>query len=166
MRTSSSMSMARFLAACGDSVECARIASTTCCPIVYTGLSEVIGSWKLMDILLPRSLWGSSTKRPKHVAAVEHHASASTSPGGLGTRPMTESEVTLLPQPDSRTRLPTAKSMPSTARNSPRSVSCPSEAVVEPLVEGVLIEHVRPGAFHLLVGHQVHADIVQRHHEM
>ena len=40
---------------------------------------------------------------------------------------MTESEVTLLPQPDSPTSptvwpRPTVKSMPSTARNRPRSV--------------------------------------------
>ena len=38
---------------------------------------------------------GRSTSRPSNSTA-----SASTSPGGLATRPITESEVTLLPQPD------------------------------------------------------------------
>src|SRR4051794_34980638 len=55
-------------------------------------------------------------------------------PGGCGTRPMIESAVTLLPQPDSPT-MPSVrprsrrKSTPSTARTSPRS---PSKAVRSP----------------------------------
>ncbi len=43
---------------------CARIASTICWPIVWTGLSEVIGSWKIIDILPPRRLRRSSAERP------------------------------------------------------------------------------------------------------
>ena len=60
IRTSSSISIARALAACGDIVVWARIASTICWPMVWTGLSEVIGSWKIIDILPPRSLRRSS----------------------------------------------------------------------------------------------------------
>ena len=82
----------------------ARIASTICWPTVWTGLSEVIGSWKIIDILLPRSLRRSSADSVSTSRLPNSTASASTLPGGLGTRPMTESDVTLLPQPDSPTR--------------------------------------------------------------
>ena len=127
IRTSSSISIARALAAFGDIVVWARIASTICWPIVWTGLSEVIGSWKIIDILLPRSLRRSSADSVSTSRLPNSTASASTLPGGLGTRPMTESDVTLLPQPDSPTRPTvrprgTLKLMPSTARNRPRSV--------------------------------------------
>ena len=39
--------------------------------MVWTGLSEVIGSWKIIDILLPRSLRRSSADKPQHVAVAE-----------------------------------------------------------------------------------------------
>jgi hypothetical protein len=71
--------------------------------VVWTGLSEVIGSWKIIDILLPRSLRRSSADSFSTSRFPNITASASTLPGGLGTRPMTESDVTLLPQPDSPT---------------------------------------------------------------
>ena len=65
--------MARFLAACGERSVCARIASTICWPIVWTGLSEVIGSWKIIDIAAaaqPAPLVG---REAQHIAAVEQH---------------------------------------------------------------------------------------------
>ena len=119
---------ARSCAACGDIAVWARIASTICWPTVWTGLSEVIGSWKIIDILPPRSLRRSSADSRSTSRPPNSTASASTLPGGLGTSPMTESDVTLLPQPDSPTRPTvrprgTLKLMPSTARNRPRSVA-------------------------------------------
>src|SRR5262245_24054203 len=159
-------------------------------------------------------------------------ASALTRPGGEGTSPMTDREVTLFPQPDSPTRptvLPrsTVKLTPSTARNSPRPVwkcvlrlrassrgasmrsllapdivvsvgrgtlrprsvapparrqrtsrrmfvrrlhriacfcsrSAASERIIEPLVERVLVEHVRACPLKLLIGGEVHADVLHR----
>ena len=71
---------------------------------MWTGLSEVIGSWKIIDILLPRSLRRSSAESVSTSRSPNSTASASTLPGGLGTSPMTDSDVTLLPQPDSPTR--------------------------------------------------------------
>ena len=128
IRTSSSISIARARAARGDIALWARIASTICWPMVWTGLSEVIGSWKIIDILPPRSLRRSSAESRSTSRSPNSTASASTLPGGLGTSPMTESDVTLLPQPDSPTRpivrpRGTLKLMPSTARNRPRSVA-------------------------------------------
>ena len=125
--TSSSISMARALAARGDIELCAMIASTICWPTVCTGFSEVIGSWKIIDILPPRSFLRSSGDKASRLLPPNMTLSASTLPGGA-TSPITESEVTLLPQPDSPTRPTvrprgTAKLTPSTARNRPRSVA-------------------------------------------
>ena len=100
----------------------------------------------------------SSRSRPSNM-----HLAAGDRAGRVGSRPMIDSAVTVLPQPDSPTmpsvspRRDARSSTPSTARNTPRSVwkwvlkihgpraACPSERVVQPLVEGVLIERVRPG---------------------
>ena len=95
---------------------------------VKTGLSEVIGSWKIIDDRGCRaaraSLVGQRLSRSRPSNSTDRRRDRA---GGLGTRPMIESAVTLLPQPDSPTSptvlpRPTAKSMPSTARNRPRSV--------------------------------------------
>jgi hypothetical protein len=43
---------------------CARSASTICAPMVCTGFSEVIGSWKIIAMRPPRSIRRSSADRP------------------------------------------------------------------------------------------------------
>ena len=128
MRTSSSTSIARALAASFDRSEWAWIASTICWPMRCTGFSEVIGSWNTIAMRPPRSSRRSLADRPSTSRPSKTNASALTRPGGEGTRPISDSEVTLLPQPDSPTSpteraRPTEKLMPSTALNSPRSVS-------------------------------------------
>jgi hypothetical protein len=128
IRTSSSTSIARWRAASFDLSECAWIASTICRPMLCTGLSEVIGSWNTIAMRPPRSNRRSLADRPSMSRPSKTSESALTRPGGEGTSPISDSEVTLLPQPDSPTRpteraRPTSKLMPSTARNSPRSVS-------------------------------------------
>ena len=91
---------ARLAPPAATSAVWARIASTICWPTVWTGLSEVIGSWKIIDILPPRSLRRSSAESAEQVAALEQHGLAPRPcRAGSRTRPMTESEVTLLPQP-------------------------------------------------------------------
>ena len=45
----------RARAAACDSVWCARSCSAICQPTVYTGVSAVIGSWKIIAISLPRT---------------------------------------------------------------------------------------------------------------
>ena len=50
-------------------LSCAWMTSVTCIPIVKTGLSEVIGSWKTMLISLPRILRISSQRQLQQVAA-------------------------------------------------------------------------------------------------
>ena len=68
-----------------------------------TGLSEVIGSWKIIEISLPRmrsisgSLSSSRSRPSKRIAP------PTMRPGGLATRRRIDSAVTLLPQPDSPT---------------------------------------------------------------
>ena len=70
-----------------------------CVPIVSVGLSDVIGSWKIIAISRPRM---SSSFRS--ASFVRSRPSKRTSPetisaGGFGIRPMIESAVTDLPQP-------------------------------------------------------------------
>ena len=90
-----------------------------------TGLSEVIGSWKIMADLLAAQVLRS----PARAARAGRRPSkriepATVCPGGSGTRRMMDSAVTLLPQPDSPTiasvvPASTANETPSTALNRP-----------------------------------------------
>ena len=83
-----------------------RSASTTCWPTVYTGVSAESGSWKIIDICLPRMSDICRSSRP-----ISSRPPSRTDPltAALdGSRPMIASEVTDLPDPDSPT-------MPSTS---------------------------------------------------
>ncbi len=102
MPTTLSSSTARACAACSESFEsCTRRASLICCPTEYTGVSADSGSWNTMASSLPRTRdsWASfisSSDRPSNsiaprISAVE------------GSRPMTASDDTDLPDPDSPT---------------------------------------------------------------
>ena len=81
-----------------------RTTSAICSPTVITGFREVMGSWKIMEILPPRisrmffsGSWSRScpSKRTEPL---------STSPGGSGTRPMMPRAVVVFPAPVSPTR--------------------------------------------------------------
>ena len=68
-----------------------------------TGLSEVIGSWKIIAISLPRIARISASRQLEQVAAVEEDLALDDPARRIGIRRMIESAVTLLPQPDSPT---------------------------------------------------------------
>src|SRR5450830_607900 len=77
------------------------MASTTCWPMVSTGLSDVIGSWKIIEIALPRSAQISSSgrvcrSRPSNTILPDTRALS-------GNRRSSDSAVVDLPQPDSPT---------------------------------------------------------------
>ena len=103
---------------------CRISASAICLPMVITGLSDVIGSWKIIEISLPRTLRISSSlifsrSRPPSFTEPE-----TMRPGGSGIRRISDSAVMLLPQPDSPTIASvspeaTWKSTPSTALTMP-----------------------------------------------
>ncbi len=71
--------------------------------MVSTGLSDVIGSWKTMAILLPRTLRISSSLSLRRSTPSKSTSPAAILPGGLGMRRMTERRLTLLPHPLSPT---------------------------------------------------------------
>ncbi len=71
--------------------------------MVSTGLSEVIGSWKIMAIWLPRMWRISSSLAWSRSSPSKMIWPPAILPGGVGIRRMIESAVTLLPQPDSPT---------------------------------------------------------------
>jgi hypothetical protein len=76
-------------------------------------LSEVIGSWKIMAISLPRMLRISASLASRRSRPAKRMAPPTMRPGGDGTSRRIESAVTLLPQPLS----------PTTARVSPAPTS-------------------------------------------
>ncbi len=64
MPTSSRSAIARFFACAGDMFMCSCSTSPSWNPTVNTGLSEVIGSWKIIDTSAPRSLRSSVASSP------------------------------------------------------------------------------------------------------
>ena len=87
--------------------------------MVSTGLRLVIGSWKIIESLSPRTLRISSSGSCKR-SRPSRRITPSTLLLAAGRSRMTESAVTLLPDPDSPTmatvwRVPTSKDKASTA---------------------------------------------------
>ena len=72
-------------------------------PILCTGFSEVIGSWKIIAMSLPRISRRREFERLQQVLAAEERAPLARSPSCLGFSPMIVRHVTLLPEPDSPT---------------------------------------------------------------
>ena len=126
MPTSFSISTARSSACCADMPWCRRSVSPICRPTVRTGLSEVMGSWKIMLISLPRMLRISTSERSSRFLPLKRMAPAIL-PGGSGIRRRMDMAVTDLPQPLSPTTArvspaSTWKETPSTARLIPSGV--------------------------------------------
>ena len=102
MRTRSSMSMAVARAAPADRPRWRIRASPIWSPTVKLGLSEVIGSWKIMASRLPRRSCICRSGRPKSTRPSKVTEPDTRVPA-FGSNRMMESAVTLLPQPDSPT---------------------------------------------------------------
>ena len=88
-----------------------RSTSPICRPMVRTGFREVIGSWKIIAMSLPR-IFPYALSSPPASSRVPSLIDPVMCAVG-GSRPMTAMEVTDLPQPDS----------PTTARTSPAARS-------------------------------------------
>ena len=82
---------------------CTRIASLIWSPIVSTGLSEVIGSWKIIAMSPPRSSRNSFLRMPIRSRPSNVAWPATIRPGGTGISPSIDMTLTLLPEPDSPT---------------------------------------------------------------
>ena len=72
-------------------------------PIVKAGLSEVIGSWKIIAISSPRRSARSRSGSASRSRPLNSARPPLSSAGGCGRRPMSASDVRLLPQPISPT---------------------------------------------------------------
>ena len=96
--------MARFLASALLMPRCSSSISVSCRPMVSTGLSEVMGSWKIMAILAPRTerISGPLASYFMRSSPSKRISPEVILPGGRMSR-MTESWVTDLPQPLSPT---------------------------------------------------------------
>ena len=71
-------------------------ASPICWPMVITGLSEVIGSWKIIEISLPRIVAHLGFVETRRVAAVELDRAADDAAGRVGTSRIRDSAVIAL----------------------------------------------------------------------
>src|SRR5262245_25848575 len=125
--TWSSISIARSHATRRPTPACACTAAAIWSPIVKTGLSDVIGSWNTMAMRAPRTRRMASSSLSSRSSPSRRTRPAVMRPGA-GTSRMIDSDVTLLPQPDSPTRPSISprsieKLMPSTARTAPALVS-------------------------------------------
>src|SRR6188472_1138534 len=104
MPTSRSTSTERLRAARPVIPTWRRSTSSSCQPTVNTGLSDVIGSWKIIEISAPRSLRSSPSGRPTRLRPPKTISLAgSTIEFSGGSRPSIASDVTDLPEPDSPT---------------------------------------------------------------
>src|SRR6476620_11404285 len=95
--------------------------------MVNAGLSDDIGSWKIMAILLPRTARMPGSSSFNRSTPSNRISPLSIRPGGFGIRRSTDSAVTLLPEPDSPTIASVSpgsrwNDTPSTAVTVPRSV--------------------------------------------
>src|SRR5262245_55426362 len=97
--------MPRILArrAAASSLVWVRSTSSICSPQVMTGLSAVIGSWKIIDMRVQRR---SRSRSSLAVSTFSPSSRISPSVGfsALASRPMTVKAITDLPEPDSPTR--------------------------------------------------------------
>src|SRR5437899_7725544 len=124
MPTSASRSMARPRAAVSERLRWVLIVSTSWSPTLYSGLSEVRGSWKIIPIRLPLTRRNSSGGRLSMRRPDRRISPPEMRPGG-SIRPITDNPVTDLPAPDSPTTpntspLAISNETPSMARSVPR----------------------------------------------
>ncbi len=102
MPTWSSSSTARVSAALRSIPKCVSSGSRSCRPTVSTGFRLVIGSWKIIAISRPRIRRISSSESPIRSRPWKTALPATARPA-RGRMPISASDVTLLPQPDSPT---------------------------------------------------------------
>ena len=112
-------------------LRCRRTDSEIWSPTVSTGLSDVIGSWKIIAISLPRILRISGSVLVNKFWPRSEIEPPSMRPGGIGIKRMIESALTDLPEPDSPTMpsvepLSTEYESPFTAPTKPSSVLKPT----------------------------------------
>ncbi len=77
--------------------------SSICLPILMVGFRDVIGSWKMNPISVPRILRSAFLSILSTSSPLYKIWPPSKNPGGSGFSLMIQEEVTLFPQPDSPT---------------------------------------------------------------
>src|SRR5262245_64077827 len=103
MPTWVSRSMVRARAGSPVRPWCSRRISPICFSMVWSGLSEVIGSWKMMVMSLPRTWRICDSDRPSSSWPLKRIEPVGWCAAGYGSSLSTDSAVTDLPEPDSPT---------------------------------------------------------------
>jgi hypothetical protein len=127
MPTCRSISMARWRAACAFMPACSRSDSPIWSPTVNTGFSDVMGSWKIIEMRLPRTSRMRASLACTRSSPWNSTRPSRMRPGGDGMSRSSASAVMLLPQPDSPTThrvspARTSKSTPLSTSAWPRRV--------------------------------------------
>ena len=113
MPTISSISLAFFVPSALEQCSCRRTTSAICSPTRMMGLSAVIGSWKIMEISLPRIFCISSSRRVSRFLPSKTISPEGTRAGGSGRMRRIARAMDVFPAPVSPTRpmvLPRARS--------------------------------------------------------
>ncbi len=103
MPTWVSSSSVRVRAASPARPWCSRRISPICFSMVWSGLSEVIGSWKMIEMRLPRTRRMSRSLRLSRSCPSKSIDPDGWLADGYGRSFITDSAVTDLPEPDSPT---------------------------------------------------------------
>ena len=103
---------------------------------VITGLSAVIGSWKIIDMRVARSSRSRAARGARDVLALQPDAAADRPASVCGSRPITACAITDLPEPDSPTR------QSDLAARRPSNET--SRTAVRPVAAGAAAPIVRP----------------------
>ena len=127
MRTASSSSSARVRAARRPRPRWRRRASWICWPTVITGLSEVIGSWKIRPTVPPRTARMRASGRSSSSWPARRTEPASMV-AASGSRRISASAVTDLPLPDS----PSSAKVPRRGMRKPTPSTAVSRAAPAP----------------------------------
>src|SRR5665213_1112069 len=101
--TRSRMAMILALRALASSLVWVSSTSSICSPQVMTGLSAVIGSWKIIDMRVQRS-WRRRSSEAARMFSPSSRISPLVGFSALASRPITVKAITDLPEPDSPTR--------------------------------------------------------------
>ena len=102
MPTRSSSAVACWRADRAEAPRCNTRGSATCCPMLCTGLSAVMGSWKIMPMRFPRKRRSSESARPS--SSCWSNRMLPEVVAWCGSRPNRAMAVIDLPQPDSPIR--------------------------------------------------------------
>ena len=143
---SASSATARSRASRAPTSACAAIVSTSCSPTVISGFRLVCGSWKIIEMRLPRSAWRASRSSPSMRRPSSRTSPAATRPVP-GSSPVIAAPIVDFPAPDSPTRptISPARTLMSTSSTAVSSPKREPKRTVRPEISSSGVPVASPG---------------------